>query len=415
MTTDSDRRLPTAGDVSEAVGRIGDGAIRTPCLYSATLSELTGAQIWIKFENLQFTGSFKDRGSLNRMLALTEDERRVGVIALSAGNHAQGVAHHARRLGVPATIVMPATTPYAKVHGTKVLGAEVLQAGADLSECRALTDEQIESRGLTLIHPYDDALIIAGQGTCGHEIDLDAPELDDVVVPVGGGGLISGVALALAESRPDVRITGAQTERYNAVASRYDGVGESHGDRPRLREPTLADGVAVKQPGGLCLSIIDELVDAVVTASEPTIETAISLYLGIEKTVAEGAGALSLAAVLAHPERFEGRRVCCILTGGNIDTRLLGAVVSRQLVKEGRLTRLRISANDSPGSLASITATISDAGANVVDVDHQRLVPSVAARQVRIDITIETRDRGHTDEVVDLLVGAGHVVDVSQD
>lgn len=401
---------PTVDDVHAAAELIGDGITRTPCLHSATLSELIGADVWVKFENLQFTGAFKDRGALNRLLALDAGERERGVIALSAGNHAQGVAHHARRLGVPATIVMPSTTPYAKVRRTKVLGAEVIQAGADLSECVATTEALIAERGLTLVHPFDDRLVIAGQGTCGLEIAEQVPGLDDVVVPVGGGGLISGIALALAEHSPDTRITGVQTETYAAVAGRFSDA--PAGSRPRLRDRTLADGVAVKSPGGLTLPIIERLVDDVVTVPEDAIETAISLYLDIEKTVAEGAGALSLAALLAHTDRFVGRRVCCVLTGGNIDTRLLGSVITRQLVKDGRLSRLRIAAADSPGSLAEITAIISEAGANVVDVDHQRTVPSLSARSVRIDITVETRDRQHTDAVVSALTSADLVVDI---
>lgn len=400
---------PTVADVHAAAERIADGVTRTPCLHSATLSEVMGAEVWVKFENLQFTGAFKDRGALNRLLALSDAEREKGVIALSAGNHAQGVAYHARRLGVPATIVMPATTPYAKVRRTKVLGAEVIQAGAELSECVATTEELIAARGLTLIHPFDDRLVIAGQGTCGLEIAAQVADLDDVVVPVGGGGLIAGIALALAERSPRTRITGVQTETYTAVADRFCDA--DTGGRPRLRDRTLADGVAVKSPGGLTVPIIEELVDDVLTVPEDAIETAISLYLDIEKTVAEGAGALSLAALLAHPDRFRGRRVCCVLTGGNIDTRLLGSVLTRQLVKDGRLSRLRIAAADSPGSLADITRIISDAGANVVDVDHQRTVTSLSARSVRIDITVETRDRQHTDAVLDALAAADLVVD----
>ncbi|MEO1063448.1 MAG: threonine ammonia-lyase [Actinomycetota bacterium] len=401
--------LPTISTIEAAAEQVADGAVRTPCLRSHTLSEVTGAEIWVKFENLQFTGSFKDRGSLVRLLALDDDQRARGVIALSAGNHAQGVAHHAARLGVHATIVMPSTTPYAKVNRTRMMGAEVVLAGRDLAECVATTDRLIAERDLTLIHPYDDPLIISGQGTCGLEIDDDAGPLDDVVVPIGGGGLIGGVALALAERRPEVEIVGVQSERYDAVARSRGRTG------PVVTGATLADGIAVKSPGRRNRALIDRLVGDVRTVGEASIERAIALFLDIEKSVAEGAGAASLAAVLEHPERFRGRRVCVILSGGNIDARVLASVLLRDLVRGGRIAHLRIEADDLPGSLADVTRIISDCGADIVEVSHQRLLTELPARRVDIDVMVETRGAEHTASLIDLLRGAGHGVRLRSD
>lgn len=401
---------PTIRSVEAAAEALADGIVRTPCVRSRTLAELTGAaEVWIKFENLQFTGSFKDRGSLVRLLALDDAERGRGVIALSAGNHAQGVAHHAARLGIHATIVMPSTTPYAKVNRTRLLGAEVVQAGRELSECVAVTERLVDERHLTLIHPYDDSLIIAGQGTCGLEIDADAGELDDVVVPIGGGGLIAGVALAMADRRPEVAIVGVQSERYDPVA-RARGRSAA-----AVTGATLADGIAVKSPGARNLEIIDRLVGDVRTVSEESIERAIALFLDIEKSVAEGAGAAALAAVLEHPERFRGRRVCVILSGGNIDARVLASVLLRDLVRTGRIAHLHVEADDLPGSLADVTRIISESGADVVEVSHQRLLTELPARRVDIDVMVETRGNDHTDALIDQLREAGHGVKLRRD
>lgn len=395
---------PTIREIEAAAVQIDGGTVHTPCLRSHTLSDLTGAEIWVKFENLQFTGSFKDRGSLVRLLALSDEQRARGVIALSAGNHAQGVAHHAGRLGVHATIVMPSTTPYAKVNRTRLLGAEVVLAGRELAECAATTERLVDEQHLTLIHPYDDPLIIAGQGTCGLEIDIDAGPLDDVVVPIGGGGLISGVALAMADRRPEVEVIGVQSERYDPVARSRGRTG------PRVTGATLADGIAVKSPGARNLAIIDRLVHYVRTVSEESIERAIALYLDIEKSVAEGAGAAALAAVLEHPERFRGRRVCVILSGGNIDSRVLASVLLRDLVRGGRIAHLRIEADDLPGSLADVTRIISESGADVVEVSHQRLLTELPARRVDIDVMVETRGNEHTESLIERLREAGHGV-----
>ncbi len=409
MTATSPVDLPTIRDVEAAAEQLRGGVVRTPCLRSHTLSELTGAEIWVKFENLQFTGSFKDRGALVRLLALSEAQRARGVIALSAGNHAQGVAHHAARLGIHATIVMPSTTPYAKIERTRLLGAEVVLAGRELAECVATTERLVDEHHLTLIHPYDDPLIIAGQGTCGLEIDADAGELDDVVVPIGGGGLVSGIALAMADRRPDVEVVGVQSERYDSLARAR---GRS---APPVTGATLADGIAVKSPGARNLAIIDRLVGDVRTVSEESIERCIALFLDIEKSVAEGAGAAALAAVLEHPDRFRDRRVCVILSGGNIDSRVLASVLLRDLVRRGRIAHLRIEADDLPGSLADVTRIISDSGADVVEVSHQRLLTELPARRVDIDVMVETRGSDHTDALIELLRDAGHGVRLRRD
>ena len=396
---------PTIRDVEAARVRLDGGIVRTPCLRSRTLADLTGAaEIWVKFENLQFTGSFKDRGSLLRLLALDERHHARGVIALSAGNHAQGVAHHAARLGIHATIVMPSTTPYAKVNRTRLLGAEVVLAGRERSECVATTERLVEERQLTLVHPYDDPLIIAGQGTCGLEIHDDAGPLDGVVVPIGGGGLSGGVALAFAARRPEGEIVGVQSERYDTIA-RARGLAA-----PTVTGATLADGIAVKSPGLRNLTLIDELVADVRTVSEESIERAIAQFLDIEKSVAEGAGAAALAAVLEHPERFRGRRVGVILSGGNIDARVLASVLLRGLVRDGRIAHLRVEADDLPGSLADVTRIISDSGADVVEVSHQRLLTELPARRVDIDVMVETRGAEHTEQLIALLRDAGHGV-----
>ncbi len=400
----------TIEDLEAADRLIEGGIVRTPCRRSETLSAITGAEVWVKFENLQFTGSFKDRGSLRRLLDLDADERARGVIALSAGNHAQGVAHHAARLGVPATIVMPGTTPYAKVRNTRALGAEVVQAGADLAACVAVTEALLAERGLTLVHPFDDPLIIAGQGTCGLEIARQAGELDAVVVPVGGGGLAAGMGVALAARRPGCEVIGVQTRRYDAAVRRRHPEVSAEGEP--ASGPTLADGIAVKQPGVLNAQIIDACISDLISVEETSIERAIALYVDIEKTVAEGAGAASLAALIEHRDRFAGRRVCVVLSGGSIDARLLASVLLRDLVRAGRLTRLRVEADDVPGSLAGVTRTVSDHGADVVEVSHHRLLTDVPARRVDLELVVETRDAEHTAALVEALRSAGNGVDV---
>jgi len=392
--------------VVEAADRLRGSVIRTPAEVSTTLSERTGAHIVVKFENMQHTGSFKDRGSLNRILGLTAEERSLGIIAMSAGNHAQGVAYHAGRLGIPATVVMPATAPFTKVSRTRALGAEVVQAGASLTEASAVVDTLIAQGGQTLIHPYDHPLIIAGQGTCGIELFEDHPDLDVVVVPVGGGGLISGIALAASGLVPKAEIIGVQTELYPAMVRRREGrVDGGRGGN------SIADGIAVKRPGRLTGSLIDALVTDLVTVSEARIEEALGLLIELEKTVVEGAGAASFAAILDNPQRFAGRRVGLILSGGNIDPRLLASVIQRSLFRQGRMTRMRVEADDLPGRLADVLATVGRLGGNIVDVSHQRLITSVPVRRVDLDITIETLDHGHLTSIVDALEADGHRVE----
>ena len=375
--------------------------VRTPCLAAPALSEATGADVYVKYENQQFTGSFKVRGALARLLVLTPEERRRGVIAVSAGNHAQGVAFHSRRLGVPATIVMPATTPYVKVRRTRDYGATVELAGETLVEAMARADELREERGLVFVHPFDDPLVVAGQGTIGLEILEDMPAPDVVVVPVGGGGLISGIAVALGALSPATEILGVESAAYPSMKLALEG--------GVLTAPgqTIADGIAVKTPGRLTLSIVRDLVAAILLVDEVHIERAIDLYLELAKTVAEGAGAVGLAAMLAEPERFRGRRVCLVLSGGNIDPRMLASHLMRGLVRDGRICSLQVEIPDRPGVLARIARIIGDADGNILEVHHQRLFPDVPAMQTDLELMVETRDAAHVQELLDRLRAGG--------
>ena len=388
-------------DVKAAAARIAGALERTPLLHSRTLSQLTGVEIWLKFENLQFTGSFKERGALNKLLSLREDERRRGVIAMSAGNHAQGVAYHAARLGMRAVIVMPKGTPNSKVANTGVHGAEVVLEGDTLADA-ARHARKLEARdALTFIHPYDDAAVIAGQGTVALEMLQDMPELDTLVVPVGGGGLIGGMAVAARAIKPRVRIYGVESQTYPAMYQRLAGLPvEVGGD-------TIAEGLAVRDVGELTLALARELVDEVLLVAEDTIEQAIVALIEIEKTVAEGAGAAGLAALLQHPQRFAGRRVGIGLTGGNIDTRVLAAVLMRGLVRDGRLARLRVSMPDVSGSLARVAQLIGEAGGNIVEVQHQRLFGTASVRTPEVEFLLEARDRAHSEAIVAALQARG--------
>jgi threonine dehydratase len=388
-------------DVKAAMARIAGAVERTPFLHSRTLSRLTGAEVWLKFENLQFTGSFKERGALNKLLSLREDERRRGVIAMSAGNHAQGVAYHAARLGVRAVIVMPRGTPNSKVANTQVHGAEVVLEGDTLADA-ARHARKLEARdALTFIHPYDDPAVIAGQGTVALEMLADMPELDALVVPVGGGGLIGGMAVAARAIKPRIRVYGVESQTYPAMYQRLAGLPvEVGGD-------TIAEGLAVREVGELTLALARELVDEVLLATEDTIEQAIVALIEIEKTVAEGAGAAGLAALLQHPQRFAGRRVGIPLTGGNIDTRVLAAVLMRGLVRDGRLARLRVSMPDVSGSLAKAAQMIGEAGGNIVEVQHQRLFGTASVRTPEVEFLIEARDRAHSEAIVAALQAKG--------
>ncbi len=391
----------TLADVRAAAERIKGQVVRTPCLNSHTLSAITGADVWIKFENLQFTSSFKERGALNKLTQLTEDERRVGVIAMSAGNHAQGVARHAQRLGVPATIVMPRFTPQVKIQHTRDYGAHVILEGDSLSDAGAHALELTRREGFTFVHPYDDPAIIAGQGTCGLEMLEQAPDIDVLVIPVGGGGLIAGCAIGAQGLKPGLQVIGVEVDSYAACQQRLAGEAVSVGGS------TIAEGIAVRDIGVLPLSIIRERVAEVLLVAETDIEQAIILYLTVEKTVAEGAGAAALAALLAHPEKFRGRKVGLVLCGGNIDTRLLTAVLLRGMVRDGRILRLRVDIADSPGSLAAVAKLIADGGGNVLEVQHERLFGASNAKATEIEFTFEVRNRDQGLEIQDSLSRSG--------
>jgi threonine dehydratase len=374
----------------------------TPLRQSRTLSEITGAELWLKFETRHYTASFKERGALNKLCSLSAAERGRGVIAMSAGNHAQGVAYHSRRLGIDATIVMPETTPFSKIHNTELLGAEVVLSGSSVDDAAAHARALAAERGFVFIHPFDDPLIVAGQGTIGLELDAAAPPLDAVVVPIGGGGLISGIATALKALRPEVEVLGVQSARFPAAyAVRYPGA------EPGPHGRTIADGIAVKQPGELTGAVIERLVDDILLVDEPHLERAVLHLLEIEKTVVEGAGAAGLAAVLAHPERFAGRRVGLVLCGGNIDSRLLSAVIMRGLVRSERLIRLAVAVPDSPGSLARLSRLIADARGNVVEVTHKRAFSEGSVRDAIVDFVIETRDGRHASAITRALREGG--------
>ncbi len=393
--------LITLDDVRAAAQRIAGAVERTPCRRSRTLSRLTGAEVWLKFENLQFTASFKERGALNKLLSLEAAALRRGVIAMSAGNHAQGVAYHAARLGVRAVIVMPRGTPNNKVHSTQVLGAEVVLEGDTLAEA-ALHARELEAReGLAFIHPYDDAAIIAGQGTVALEMLEQAPELEALVVPIGGGGLISGMAVAAKALKPGIEVLGVESKTWCAMHQRLTGLPVDVGG------DTIAEGLAVRDVGELPLSILKGFATEVLLAEEETIERAIVSLIEIEKTVAEGAGAAGLAALLEPPARLAGRRVGIPICGGNIDSRLLSGVLLRGLMRDGRLVRLRVTIHDVAGSLARVATLIGEAGGNIVEVQHQRVFGAVSAKSPEVEFMIETRDREHTQAIIAALDKSG--------
>ncbi len=399
--------LPVSlADIRAAASRIAGAVVHTPCLRSETLSRIAKADVWVKFENLQFTASFKERGALNTLLQLTDEERRRGVIAMSAGNHAQGVAYHAGRLGIPATIVMPSFTPNNKVKHTRDHGARVVLTGDTLSESAAEAHRLAEAEKLVFVHPYDDPRIIAGQGTIALEMLEDVPQLDTLVVPVGGGGMIAGCAVAARGLRPDVKVIGVESAGYSAMRQLLAG------EEVTVGGDTIAEGIAVRDIGKAPLAIARALVDRVLAVDEVAIERAIALFLEVEKTVAEGAGAAGLAALLAYPEHFAGRKVGLVLCGGNIDTRLLASVLLRGLVRDGRIVRLRLMIGDLPGQLARVAGLIGGAGGNIVEVQHQRLFGSVVAKATELDVTVETRDRGHARELVSALETEGFKVRV---
>jgi threonine dehydratase len=394
----------TLADVEAAAAAIGDAVMHTPTASSRTLSEITGADVHLKFENLQFTASFKERGALNFLLRLPAEARDRGVVAASAGNHAQGVAYHARRLGIPATIVMPADTPFTKISRTEVHGARVELAGTDVSEAFAQAHRLADTTGATFVPAFDDPAVIAGQGTVALEI-LDAvPDADVIVAPVGGGGLVSGIAVAAKGRRRDVDVVGVQAAGYTGMAH---ALGLAPAPDPA---PTIAEGIAVTEPGVLTREIVAALVDDMLVVSEQAIEEAVALAAEIEKSVVEGAGAAALAAVLEHPARFRDRRVVVVLSGGNIDLRVLSSALLRALARSGRLVRLSIEVPDRPGVLAAVAQVIGNCRANIVDVTHRRDLPGVALKRARLDVSIETRDRTHADAIVTALDRAGYPV-----
>jgi threonine dehydratase len=396
--------LPVSLADIEAAARAIEGAVeRTPARHSRTLSALAGCDVFLKFENLQFTASFKERGALNKLLSLSETERKAGVIAMSAGNHAQGVAYHAGRLGVPATIVMPEGTPFTKMKHTRDFGAEVILFGASLSDAFTHAKGIGEKRGLTFIHPYDDPKVIAGQGTTALEFLAQVPALDTLVVPVGGGGLISGMAIAANALKPEVQIYGVEAARYPAFSNALKG------ERGAVGGLTIAEGIAVKDPGAIALTVVKALAAGMLLVEEAALEAAIVKLLEIEKTLAEGAGAAALAAVLANRALFAGRKVGIVISGGNIDMRLLSNVILRELAREGRILSLVLPIEDRPGVLARIAEIIGDAGGNILEVQHNRVMTGVSAKSADLALVVEARDAAHAADIKRLLREAGYI------
>ena len=393
--------MPTLADIQLAAQRLEGQVLNTPCVESRTLSQITGCQVFLKFENLQYTASFKERGACNKLAQLTAAERQRGVVAMSAGNHAQGVAYHAQRLGLRATIVMPRFTPGVKIERTRGFGADVVLVGDTLDESRAHALAIAAEHGMVFVHPYDDDAIVAGQGTVGLEMLAAVPELDALVIAVGGGGLIAGIAVAAKAINPSIDIVGVQTSRFPGMVNAIKGTQHPQGGS------TIADGIAVGTPGAIATAIIKELVSDMVLVDEGDIEQAIVMLLEIEKTLVEGAGAAGLAALIKYPERFAGKKVGLVLCGGNIDPLLLASIIERGMVRAGRLARITISVRDVPGSLAKITATVAEAGANIDEVHHQRAFTMLAVQNVEIELVIQTRGPAHIVQVLAALNAAG--------
>jgi threonine dehydratase len=386
----------------EAARRVIAGAVLdTPMLPAPKLSALTGAQVFVKYENLQVTNSFKDRGAFNKLASLSDAERKRGVIAMSAGNHAQAVAYHAARLGIPATIVMPEGTPYVKVAATRSYGAEVVLLGESVNEAQARVEELVEERGYVQVHPYDDPHIIAGQGTIAPEMLAVVDDLDVLVFPIGGGGLIAGNAVAARALKPSIEIVGVETALYPSMWNALKG------ERRPAGGPTLAEGIAVKTVSGLTVAIARELVSDVLLVDEPDLERAVNAYATLQKTVAEGAGAAGLAALLANRERFAGRKVGLVLSGGNIDPRILASITVRELERESRIVSFRLTLPDRPGVLGQIAGKLGELGANILEVDHHRLFLDVPAKGAKLDVTIETHDAAHAADILAALEAAG--------
>ena len=396
--------IPTLDDIRDAAKLIAGEVLRTPILPAPRLSKLTGARVAVKYENLQVTASFKERGALVKLLSLDAAERRAGVVAMSAGNHAQAVAYHAARLGIPATIVMPKSTPFVKVEATRSFGARVLVEGDTLVECHAIASGIADTTGAVWVHPYDDPHVIRGQGTIALEMLEDGPPLDVLLVPIGGGGLISGIAIATRALSPDTEIIGVETELYPSMRAALDGT------EARCGGNTLAEGIAVKEVGRLTREIVRENVDDVVLVPESAIERAVNAYLTLQKTMAEGAGAAGLAALLADPDRFAGRSVGLVLCGGNIDPRLAASIMVRELARSEHIVGVRIVIPDRPGVLGDIAATIGAKGGNILEVLHHRTLLSVPAKGASVDVTIETHGHDHAAEIVAALEDRGYAV-----
>lgn len=401
---------PTIDNIRAAAKRIHGAVVRTPMLKSRTLSELIGADVWLKFENLQFTSAYKERGALNKLLQLDDDERARGVITASAGNHAQAVAYHAKRLSIPATIVMPEPTPTMKVSQTEGHGARVILHGAMFDDAYAKAREMEAEEGLVFVHPFDDPEVIAGQGTLALEMLEDVPDLDTFCIPVGGGGLMSGIAIAARALNPEITLLGVEAELYPSMKCAIEGCSLPVGG------DTLAEGIAVKEPGELTSRILRDLVDEILLVAERDLEHAVALLVAIEKSVVEGAGAAGLAAMLAQPGRFAGRKVATVLCGGNIDTHLLANVLVRELVRTGRIARLRVEAQDQPGALARITDQFHEAGVNIIEIRHSRIFTALPAKDTMIEVECEARDSAAIDKVESMLKAAGfHVERASLD
>ena len=388
------------GDIVEAAARIVPYVQRTPAIRACALADRTGVELFLKLETMQRTGSFKERGAANKLLRLTAAERAAGVIAVSAGNHAQGVAYQGTRLGIASTIVMPETTPFSKIRRTEAFGARVVLVGQTVAEAFDRAHEMIARDGLTMVHPYDDPLVIAGQGSVALELLADVPDLDVLIVAIGGGGLISGMAIAARQLRSGLEIIGVQAERYPSYFRLRHGGGQGEGGQ------TIAEGIATQRVGELTRQIADRLVDDVVLTSETEMERATFALLEEQKILAEGAGAAGLAVVLAHPERFAGRRVGLVVSGANIDTGLLANIIQRSHLREGRVVRMRIELSDKPGTLATVTRLISESGANILDVAHHRLFADTPSKYADLDITVELRAPEDAARIAERLVAA---------
>ncbi|MDA7766780.1 threonine ammonia-lyase [Alphaproteobacteria bacterium] len=390
----------TADQIRDTAVRLDGQIIRTPMLEAPMLSRNLGCELFLKLECLQHTSSFKARGALNAMLGLNDKQRQLGVIAMSAGNHAQAVAYHAEHMGIPATIVMPAQTPFAKVARTRAFGAKVVLEGRNLNECEGTVNALIQEHGLTLIHPYDNELVMMGQGTAGLEMLIDQPDLDILVVPIGGGGLMGGIATIARDMRPNIKIYGVQTELYPSMKLAVEGKEITCGGE------TLAEGIAVKKPGGVTLPVVDALVDEILLVDERDLEWAVGALIEQQRVVSEGAGAAGIAAIHANPALFAGKKVGVVICGGNIDPRLLASILNRNMAVDGRIARLRIDISDEPGMLAAISTTIGKCGGNIVEIYHQRLFYDVPAKLAKIDAVIETRGPDHVDEIIAALRAA---------